>query len=47
MLGPIIPFVSSELWTILQKQIKTNIDGYDLVEEISKKHFLNLFLFLE
>jgi hypothetical protein len=39
MIGPVIPFLSSELWTILQKQINTNIDGYDLVKQF-KRNFL-------
>lgn len=38
MIGPVIPFLSSELWTILQQQIKINIDHYNLVKY--------LFLFL-
>jgi len=40
MIGPVIPFLSSELWTILQKQIKINIDGYDLVKYFLKRNFL-------
>jgi leucyl-tRNA synthetase len=39
MMGPVIPFLSSELWTILQKQIMNNIDGYDLVRIFSTKVF--------
>ncbi len=46
MIGPVIPFLSSELWTILQKQIKTNIDGYDLVKYFNKKSFFYKFLLL-
>jgi hypothetical protein len=40
MIGPVIPFLSSELWTILQKQIKTNINGYDLVKQSETNFFI-------
>ncbi|CAF3779416.1 unnamed protein product [Adineta steineri] len=39
MIGPVIPALSSELWTILQKQIKTNIDGYDLNKNLFEQNY--------
>lgn len=39
MIGPIIPCLSSELWTILQHKIKHNIDGYDLVSKLNSTIF--------
>ncbi|CAF0945736.1 unnamed protein product [Rotaria sordida] len=42
MIGPVIPCLSSELWTILQKQIKSNIDGYDLSKSLFEQNYPTL-----
>lgn len=42
MIGPVIPSLSSELWTVLQNQIELNIDGYDLVESQNLKEFSHI-----
>jgi hypothetical protein len=47
MMGPVIPFLSSELWTILQKQIKIKIDGYDLVKFLRQNFLLIYSYFVE
>ncbi|CAF0727570.1 unnamed protein product [Adineta ricciae] len=42
MMAPVIPCLSSELWIILQKQMKTNIDGYDLTKSLFEQKFPTL-----
>ena len=33
MIAPVIPCLSSELWSILQRQTKLSMDGYDMVTD--------------
>ncbi|CAF2476800.1 unnamed protein product [Rotaria sp. Silwood2] len=42
MIGPVIPFLSSELWTILQQQIKSNVDDYDLSKSLFEQNYPKL-----
>ncbi|CAF4880374.1 unnamed protein product, partial [Rotaria magnacalcarata] len=42
MIGPVIPCLSSELWTILRKQIKHNVDGYDLSKNLFEQNYPKL-----
>ncbi|UJR33520.1 hypothetical protein I4U23_020965 [Adineta vaga] len=42
MMAPVIPCLSSELWIILQKQVKTNIDGYDLNKSLFEQNYPTL-----